>query len=196
MAISLEKSQTISLSKQDGSALRKVTMGLGWDPVKTKGLFGSIFGGGAASIDLDASCILLDGQKQPVDTVWFGQLKSQDGSIKHSGDNRTGDGDGDDESIYVDLNALPARVQYLVFTVNSFRGQTFEKIESANCRILDAEAGSVLATFDLTEQGGHTGLVMAYMQRTNAGWTVTAVGSKTNGATVQDVTREAIAAIR
>ena len=109
MGITLEKKQTISLEKESGSKLRKVSMGLGWDAAKGGGLLVALFGGGA-SIDLDASCLLMDEAKNPVDAVWFGQLQSSERSVQHSGDNRTGDGDGDDETIYVDLLALPARV--------------------------------------------------------------------------------------
>ena len=88
MAISLAKEQKISLSKESGGGLTKVFMGLGWDPVKSKGLLGKLLGGGG-EIDLDASCLLLDSNKDPIDVVWFRQLASKDGSIKHSGDNRS-----------------------------------------------------------------------------------------------------------
>ena len=115
MALTLTKNQSISLAKTAGSSLTQVSMGLGWDPVKSKGLLGKLLGGGG-EIDLDASCLLLDGNKDPIDVVWFRQLASKDGSIKHSGDNRTGEGSGDDETIHVDLSRLPAGVQYLMFT--------------------------------------------------------------------------------
>ena len=95
MAVSLEKGQKISLDKTAGSSLTQITMGLGWDVAKTKGFFG--FGGGSETIDLDASCLMFDENSQAVDAIWFAQLTSKDGSIRHSGDNRTGAGDGDDE---------------------------------------------------------------------------------------------------
>jgi tellurium resistance protein TerZ len=75
-------------------------------------------------------------QGQMVDIVWFRQLQSKDGSIKHSGDNRTGAGEGDDEQIIVDLSRIPANVKSLVFTVNSFTGQNFSQVENAYCRIV------------------------------------------------------------
>ena len=110
-------------------------MGLGWDPVQkakaSGGFLSRVFGGGDSgsdSIDLDASCILMDANKAAIDVVWFRQLQSKDGSIKHSGDNLTGEGDGDDETIHVNLERLPAAVKYLAFTVNSFRGQTCDEI--------------------------------------------------------------------
>ncbi len=142
MAISLQKGQKISLSKESGGSLSKVIMGLGWDAKKSgggllKGLFG---GGGSDAIDLDASCILFDDNNKAVDTVYFGHLKSKDGSIVHTGDNRTGAGDGDDEQIIVDLDKVPANVKSLVFTVNSFTGQTFDSVENAYCRLVDSSS--------------------------------------------------------
>jgi tellurium resistance protein TerZ len=86
--------------------------------------------GGGGTIDLDSSCVMLDETGQLVDTVWYQQLRSKDGSIRHTGDNVTGAGDGDDEQIMVDLSAVPATVKYLFFTINSFTGQSFEKIET------------------------------------------------------------------
>ena len=110
MAINLEKGQKISLAKESGTTLTKVVMGLGWDAKQNEnkgGLLGGLFGGGSSEvdIDLDASCILFAGEK-PIDAVYFGQLKSKDGSILHTGDNRTGAGDGDDEQI-IDSASAP-----------------------------------------------------------------------------------------
>ena len=119
MSVNLQKGQKISLSKEGGGALTRVTMGLGWDAIKSKGFFG--FGGKTESVDLDASVVMFDESNRPVDVVWFRQLKSKDGSIVHTGDNRTGAGDGDDEQINVDLSNVPANVKSLVFTVNSLR---------------------------------------------------------------------------
>ena len=195
MAISLSKNQTISLEKEAGTGLKKIRMGLGWDPVKPSGFFAKLLNSDTA-IDLDASCILLDSSKQPLDLVWFRQLKSNDGSIVHSGDNRTGEGDGDDESILVNLEQLPAGVKHLVFTVNSFTGQNFESVENAYCRIVDEVSGKELARFNLSDKGRHTGVVMAYLSRTSAGWDVTAVGTVANGRTAQDLSSEAAQAVR
>ncbi|MNL47201.1 Stress response protein SCP2 [compost metagenome] len=128
--------------------------------------------------------------------MWFRQLQSQDGSIKHSGDNRTGDGNGDDETIYVDLQRLPASVKYLVFTVNSFTGQTFEKVENAYCRIVNAGNKSELARFNLSERGGHTGIVMASLVRESGGWEFKAIGKVTNGRTADDLVSLAVQAVR
>ena len=126
MAITLEKRQTISLEKTAGSTLRNVRLGLGWDAAKPSGFFGKLLGGGGEEIDLDASCIVADAARNPLDLVWFRQLKSKCGNILHTGDNRTGHGDGDDESIIVNLAGLSPDVNALVFTVNSFTGQSHE----------------------------------------------------------------------
>ena len=101
MAVNLQKGQKISLEKEAGGTLTSVVMGLGWDVAKKKGLFGF---GREQSIDLDASCFIFDDNNNPIDLVYFGQLASRDGSVQHSGDNRTGEGDGDDEQIAVALN--------------------------------------------------------------------------------------------
>ncbi|VVP47291.1 Stress response protein SCP2 [Pseudomonas fluorescens] len=195
MALTLSKQQTISLEKTAGSALTSISLGLGWDAAKT-GFLGKLMGSGGGEIDLDASCILLDSSLKPIDLVWFKQLQSRDGSIKHSGDNRTGDGDGDDETIRVDLQRLPATVQHLVFTVNSFTGQNFEKVENAYCRILNAGNNSELARFNLSERGRHTGIVMASLSRQNGGWDFKAIGTTTNGRTADDLVSLAVQALR
>ncbi len=184
--VSLAKGQTVRLEKSGGGTLTKVTMGLGWDVRKAKGLMG-MFGGGGGDIDLDASCLLFDGGGRLVDQIWFQQLRSRDGSIVHTGDNRTGAGDGDDEQIVVDLVSLPAEVQTLVFTVNSFTGDTFDRIENAYCRLVDTTTNSELARYDLTGAGNHTGQVMAKVTRGAGGWDMKALGDKTTGRTFHDM---------
>ncbi len=193
MAITLEKRQTISLEKTAGSTLRNVRLGLGWDAAKPSGFFGKLLGG--EEIDLDASCIVADAARNPLDLVWFRQLKSKCGNILHTGDNRTGHGDDDDESIIVNLAGLSPDVNALVFTVNSFTGQSFTKVENAYCRIVDEDTNKELARINLSDQGNHTGLIMAYLKRDANGWKFTAVGSTTRGRTVQDLTSEAAGAI-
>lgn len=197
MSISLVKGQTVSLEKDSG--LSKVFMGCGWDPAqpaKKKGFFGSLLGGGAADdIDLDASVIVFDANKEQLDVVWFQQLKSRDGSINHSGDNLTGEGEGDDETIYVDLNALDSAAKYLVFTVNSFRGQTFNEVENAFARLVDQTKNAEICRYTLTEKGANTGVVMASMEKTDSGWQLTAHGTPSNGKTAGDLVSAAVAVI-
>ena len=194
MALTLTKNQSISLEKTPGAGLTAISLGLGWDPEKA-GFLGRLLGN-SGDVDLDASCILFDENLKPVDLVWFRQLTSRDGSIQHSGDNRTGEGDGDDETIRVDLQRLPAVVKYLVFTVNSFTGQNFEKIANAYCRIVNASNNTELARFNLSEKGRHTGVVMASLVRENAGWEFKAIGTVTNGRTADDLVTLATQAVR
>jgi tellurium resistance protein TerZ len=183
--VSLAKGQAIRLDKAGGGDLRRAVMGLGWDVVKSRGFLG--MGGGGGSIDLDASCLMFDGNRTMVDSIWFRQLQSRDGSIIHTGDNRTGAGSGDDEQIRVDLTRVPPHVQTLVFTVNSFLGQTFDKVENAFCRIVDEETGQEIARYDLRQSGPHTAQVMAKIYRSGSGWEMRAIGEPSNGRTFQDM---------
>lgn len=179
MAIDLSKGQKISLEKEAGTSLTQIVMGLGWDVKKKKSFLG--FGGGSEEIDLDASCLMFDEGKNMLDAVWFRQLASKDGSIKHSGDNRTGAGDGDDEQITVELARVPANVKSLVFTVSSFTGQSFAQIENAYCRIVNGSNQKEIAKYQLSSQGNHTGQVMAKIYRHNNEWKMHAIGENTAG---------------
>ncbi|MCI3925510.1 TerD family protein [Paenibacillus sp. TRM 82003] len=181
----LNKGQRLSLSKEGGGTLTRVSMGLGWDAV-AKGFLGRRK---SIDVDLDASCLLFDASGKLVDTVWFQQLRSQDGSVTHTGDNLTGEGEGDDEVILVDLPAVPAQVAALVFTVNSFTGQDFSSVENAYCRLLDsAQPRTVeLARYRLTGSGSHTAQVMAKLSRDGAGWAMTAIGQPASGRTFRDL---------
>lgn len=185
MGISLVKGQKISLEKGDGSSLTKIFIGAGWDVAKKGGLFGMFSGGD--SIDLDSSAIMFDENNKPLDSIWFGQLQSRDGSIKHSGDNRTGDGDGDDEVIHVDLTQVPSQVKSIVFTISSFRGQTFEKVENAYCRVVDTTTNIEIAKYNLSAQGNYTALIIAKVYRHNGAWKMSALGETCNGKTIQDM---------
>jgi tellurium resistance protein TerZ len=189
MAISLQKNASVSLTKEaGGSGLSKIAMGVGWDVAKKKGgLLGGLFGGGPTEIDLDASCIVFDGSAAVVDLVWFRQLTSKDGSIRHSGDNLTGEGDGDDETISIDLTRLPATVETLVLTVISFRGQTFNEVDNAFGRVVDLQTKRELARFDITDAGTHTGIILASLKRSGGEWVFKALGERTSGRTAQDL---------
>lgn len=184
MSVSLAKGQRVSLQKRGGGALSRVRMGLGWDAVKKRGMFG---GRKTQQIDLDASCLVFDGSGALVDQVWFRQLRSRDGSIVHTGDNLTGAGEGDDESIIVDLTAVPRPVTTLVFVVNSFSGQDFSQIENAYCRLVDSTDESELARYDLSGAGTHTAQVMAKVSRDGSGWSMTAIGQVAVGRTFHEL---------
>jgi tellurium resistance protein TerZ len=183
MGVSLSKGQSVSLVKSGGGGLTRVRMGLGWDAMKKKGLFGSR----SQSIDLDASALLFDAGHTLVDQVWFQQLTSKDGSIQHTGDNTTGQGEGDDESIRVYLDGVSPAVQTIVFTVNSFTGQDFSQIENAFCRLIDETTETEVARYDLTGTGQHTAQVMSKVSRADGGWTMTAIGATASGRTFHEL---------
>jgi tellurium resistance protein TerZ len=180
----MAKGQKISLSKADGGSLTAVRMGLGWQAAPRRGLFGSR----TREIDLDASAVLF-ADKQPVDVVFFRHLTSDDGSVRHTGDNVVGGAGqgGDDESILVDLQRVPVHVDQIIFTVNSFTGQTFAEVQNAFCRLVDETNGQELARYTLTGGGQYTAQIMAKVQRVQGGWSMTAIGTPANGRTFQDL---------
>jgi stress response protein SCP2 len=175
--VSLAKRQTVSLTKGAGTPpLRRVAMGLGWDPAA-----------GGRAIDLDASAIAVGARGKKVDSVWFMSKSAFGGAIEHSGDNLTGHGSGDDETITVDLGALPGDVAAVVFTVNSFQGQKFTDVRSAYCRLVDLDSGSELVRFDITESAPRTGVVMSVLRRSGPVWEMTAIGEFEDGRTVRSM---------
>jgi stress response protein SCP2 len=179
--VSLQKNQTVSLVKGGRPLLSQVKMGLGWEPA---------FRG--ADIDLDASVIAFGPQRDHVDSCYFGKLSILNGAVKHSGDNLTGDGAGDDEVIMVDLGRLPQEVTGLVFTVNSFSGQKFTDVAKAYCRLLDAASGEELVRFDLTHAEARTGVLMAKLIRQFSGeWEMTAMGDFVKARTVRNMVKPA-----
>lgn len=185
MAVNLQKGQKISLDKEAGASLTSVVMGLGWDVAKKKGFLG--FGGGSEAVDLDASCFMFDEQNNLVDLVFFNHLRSEDGSIQHSGDNRTGEGDGDDEQIAVALNRVPPQIKALVFTVSNYTGQDFSKVENAYCRLINGQNGQEIARYDLSAQGNHTAQIMAKVYRHGGEWKMHAIGENSQGATPDQI---------
>jgi stress response protein SCP2 len=179
--VSLQKNQTVSLVKGGRPLLSQVKMGLGWEPA---------FRG--KDIDLDASVIAYGPQRNHIDSCYFGKLSILNGAVKHSGDNLTGEGGGDDEVIVVDLGRLPQEVTGLVFTVNSFSGQKFTEVAKAYCRLLDAATGEELVRFDLTNAEAQTGVMMAKLVRQFSGeWDMTAMGDFVKSRTVRGMVKPA-----
>lgn len=170
--VCLAKRQTVSLEKLSERPLRVVRMGLGWDPAH-----------GGGQIDLDASCIVYDSNRKDIDKVWF--MDKSGKGIRHSGDNLTGRGEGDDEQITIELEKLDSRAQWIVFTINSFSGQAFQNVRNAFCRVVDVDTGKELARFDLGRDGKGQGMFMAKLTRTPSGWDFTALGEPGKGATVR-----------
>ncbi|MER8093097.1 TerD family protein [Streptomyces goshikiensis] len=183
--VSLQKNQTVSLVKGGRPLLSQVKMGLGWEPA---------FGG--RDIDLDASVIAYGPQRNHIDSCYFGKLSILGGAVKHSGDNLTGEGAGDDEVIVVDLGRLPAEATGLVFTVNSFSGQKFSEVAKAYCRLIDAASGEELVRFDLTGAEPQTGVMMAKLVRQFSGeWEMTAIGEFVKSRTVRGMVKPAAQAL-
>ncbi|MBP5940413.1 TerD family protein [Streptomyces acidiscabies] len=179
--VSLQKNQTVSLVKGGQPLLSQVKMGLGWEPAYR-----------SRDIDLDASVIAYGPQRNHVDSCYFGKLSILGGAIKHSGDNLTGEGGGDDEVIVVDLGRIPQDVTGLVFTVNSFSGQKFTEVAKAYCRLIDAATGEELVRFDLTSAEAQTGVMMAKLVRQFTGeWEMTAMGEFVKARTVRNMVKPA-----
>ncbi|MGW0335367.1 TerD family protein [Streptomyces sp. NPDC003011] len=183
--VSLQKNQTVSLVKGGAPLLSQVKMGLGWEPAYR-----------GKDIDLDASVIAYGPQRNHIDSCYFGKLSIVNGAIKHSGDNLTGEGGGDDEVITVDLGRLPQEVTGLVFTVNSFTGQKFTEVAKAYCRLIDAGSGEELVRFDLTNAEAQTGVMMAKLVRQFSGeWDMTAMGTFVKARTVRNMVKPAAQAL-
>ncbi|WP_380286298.1 TerD family protein [Kitasatospora purpeofusca] len=181
--VSLTKGGSVSLEKNGKPFLSAVRMGLGWEPA-----------GRGRNIDLDASCLAFDAKREKLDTAWFMKLGIFNGAIAHSGDNLTGEGGGDDESITVHLDGLPAEVCGLVFVVNSFSGQKFTEVKNAYCRLVDPATNQELVRFDLTHSEPHTGVVMCKLIRQYSGeWVMTAIGEYVDAKTARAMVKPAAA---
>ncbi|WP_317913465.1 TerD family protein [Carnobacterium maltaromaticum] len=195
MAINLSKGQKIDLTKSNPT-LNNITVGLGWDEAAQSGgggLLGGLFGSKPSAIDCDASVILLQGDRfvDKKDVVYFGHLKSEDGSIAHQGDNLTGEGDGDDEVVKVSLNKVSPKYNKIVFVVNIYqaqkRKQDFGMIKNAFIRIMD-DSGVEIARYNLTDNyQGLTGLVAGELYRHEGEWKFAAVGSGMNVASLSEM---------
>ncbi|MFJ2548237.1 TerD family protein [Pseudomonas sp. NPDC087612] len=173
MALTLQKGGNLSLTKTDPS-LTKIIVGLGWDPRSTDG----------TEFDLDASAFLLGANgkvRGEADFIFYNQLKSQDGSIEHTGDNRTGAGDGDDEVLKVDLSRVPADIEKVAFTVTihdaEARKQNFGQVGGSFIRIANEVTGAEVVRYDLAEDAStETAMIFAELYRNNGEWKFRAVG--------------------
>jgi tellurium resistance protein TerD len=173
MGVSLNKGGNVSLSKE-APGLTAVIVGLGWDPRTTSG----------ADFDLDASALMCNtGGKILSDGhfVFFNNLTSPDGSVEHSGDNLTGGGDGDDEQIKINLAAIPAECDKVVFPVSIYeaesRGQNFGQVRNAFIRIVNQSGGTEITRYDLSEDASsETAMVFGELYRNGSDWKFRAVG--------------------
>jgi tellurium resistance protein TerD len=180
MGVSLVKGGNVNLNKQvvsdnpSAPPLTAVTVGLGWDVRTTTG----------TDFDLDASAALTNAERKvtsDANYVFFNNLKSPDGSVEHTGDNRTGDGAGDDEGITVNLAAVPADVEKIVFPVSIYdaenRGQNFGQVRNAYIRIINQADGTEIARYDLSEDAAtETTMVFGELYRHGTDWKFKAVG--------------------
>ncbi|WP_055586545.1 TerD family protein [Peterkaempfera griseoplana] len=173
MPVSLSKGGNVSLTKE-APGLTAVTVGLGWDLRTTTG----------TDFDLDASAIVLNASGKVVSDshfVFFNNRQSPDGTVVHTGDNRTGEGSGDDEQINVNLAGLPAEVERITFPVSIYdavnRGQSFGQVRNAYIRVLNAAGGAEIARYDLTEDAAtETAMIFGELYRNGAEWKFRAIG--------------------
>ena len=178
MAINLQKGQNVSLNAES-PGINHLLAGLGWDTQSFAG----------AAFDLDVMVFLTDGNGKVMSDdhfVFYNNLKSPDGAVEHTGDNLTGDGDGDDETILVSLAAVEARVEKVIFTVSIHeaeqRRQTFGQVRNAYMRIVDKANGQEIIRYDLSEDFSiETSLVVAELYRRNGEWKFKAVGQGYKG---------------
>lgn len=197
MSVSLQKGQKVSLSKgNDG--LNKVIVGLGWDEAQkaSGGFLGGLFGGSQASIDCDASALMLKNGKltDKKDIIYFGNLKHVSGTVVHMGDNLTGAGDGDDEQIVIELNRVPADYDRIVVVVNIYqavqRRQSFGMIQNAFIRIVDTRTNQELCKYNLSENyDGMTAMIFGEIYRHNGEWKFNAIGQGTTDPGLGELTR-------
>ena len=178
MSVSLSKGGNVSLSKEE-PGLAKVLIGLGWDTRTTDG----------ADFDLDASAFLLtssDKVRSDGDFIFYNNLKSTDGSVEHTGDNRTGEGDGDDEALTVDLARVPADVQKVAVAVTIHEGegrrQSFGMVSNAFIRVVNDATGREISRYDLAEDAStETAMIFGEVYRHNGEWKFRAVGQGYKG---------------
>ena len=174
MAVSLSKGGNVSLSNE-APGLKNITVGLGWDPRATDG----------AKFDLDASVFMVTTAgkiRSDADFIFYGNKTAADGSVVHQGDNTTGEGDGDDEKIKVNLAALAADVDKLVFsvTIHEFeaRKQNFGMVSKAYIRVVNDDDGKELARFDLSEDAStETAMIFGEIYRNGAEFKMKAIGA-------------------
>ena len=194
MAINLEKGQRINLEKSDGAKLQNICVGINWGAIEKKGLFGTK----KEPVDLDASCAVYDDQKKHIDSVNFKKLQSNDRAIKHSGDDLTGDLNGDDgldnEVITLDLGSLSANASYVAFFVNSFRGQDFKDIPFASIRIYEGSPKHVtseFARYDIANDAsfaGNVSMILGVFYKRNGEWKFNAIGVPSRDKKLEETT--------
>lgn len=186
-AVSLVKNQQVDLTHSTAGPLNRVVFSLGWMPAD-----------GHGDVDLDASVIAFDANAEKLAIVWYMHANEFFGALQHSGDNRTGGAGGDMEQILVDLVRIPANVTSLIFTINSFRKQTFTDIANAYCAVWDVDTGEPLVRFDLSDTQPSTAVLMAELRRSEQPglWRVRAIGEFHDYRTVKKLVPSAARQVR
>lgn len=190
MSVNLSKGQRINLSKEV-EGLSKIMVGLGWDAAKQSGgILNHLFGSTSYSIDCDASAITMGNGNKYRACIYYGNL-SED-NVYHHGDNLTGDGDGDDEQITVDLAHLSSEIERMVFVVNIYncteRKQDFGLIKNAYIRLVDESTGKEICKYNLSDDyAGKTAMIFAEVYRNNGEWKFNAIGQGTNDASISQL---------
>lgn len=186
MSISLQKGQKISLTKENES-LNKIIIGLGWDQIEQKKSGFSFFSTKQATIDCDASAFILENGKldKRDDVVYYGNLKHSSSAVKHMGDNLTGEGDGDDEQIVVELGKIPTKYDKIILVVNIYkandRKQDFGMIKNAFIRLVDMKTNKEICKYNLTENySGCTAMIFGELYYHDKEWKFNAIGQGTN----------------
>ena len=196
MAVNLQKGQKINLKKADGSSLTKIMVGLGWDAAEQKGGFLSSLLGSTKQIDCDASVFICkDGKlRDNDDVVYFGNLEHNSGAVKHMGDNLTGEGEGDDEQIFVNLSRMPEQYDKLIFVVNIYKGeeckQHFGMIKNAFIRIVDNDTNIELCRYNLSDNyDDMLAMVAGEVYKKNGEWKFNAIGNGTKDKSLGELSR-------
>lgn len=199
MAIRLEKGQRINLEKSNGVKLQDICVGVNWGAIQTKNWLGMSKN---EAVDLDASCIQFDSAGSILDKVWFRHLKSNDGAIKHSGDDLVGDTDGDDgldnEIITVDLRRLNPKTEKIAFVLNSFKGQDFKTIPFASIRIYEGtptKVKEVFAAYDIANDptfAGTVSMVLGLLYKHGGEWKFRTIGEPTKDRDFEDTIKTVI----
>jgi len=184
MAINLVKGQKINLKKNNGANLNSFCVGANWGMIETKGFFG---GSKKVSVDLDLSVGMFDEKKNLLDVVYFGNLRAL--GIQHTGDDLTGDEDGDDgldnEVVMVNLSQIPANVEQIVFILNSYKQQDFATIPFASIRLYEGtpeRVDEIVATYEIANDpkfAGYVSMILGKLYRRNGEWKFSAIGEPT-----------------
>ncbi|MBN2695000.1 tellurium resistance TerZ family protein [bacterium] len=192
MPINLVKGEKIKLEKDNGTKLTEICIGLNWGSIQKKGFFGTK----TETVDLDSSVVLFDSKGFILDTVYYGSLKSRDGAIKHSGDDRSGDSGGDDgldnEVITINLKQITENADKMFFILNSFKGQDFASIPFARLRLYEGtpkKVVNVFASYNIASDpkfSGSVSMVLGKIYKHNGEWKVEALGEPTRDRSLKE----------